>query len=296
MYGITETTVHVSYLKLDREFVSTTAGSLIGGAIPDLRVYILDGSLEPVPVGVAGEMYVGGAGLARGYLDRPALTAERFVADAHAAEPGAQMYRTGDLARWRAGGVLEYLGRADQQVKLRGFRIEPGEIESALAAHPAVAQAAVLAREDGPGLRQLVAYVVPDPAQAGPIWRQARLQAEGRLAETDLHVLPNGMAVAHLNKAETEFLYGEIFVKQTYRQHGIMLRDVSSNANMHGYLRWSRCRRCSSGCGSTQRCTVATSSFWKRPWAGTPDRRASPTIRTFRSCRAAMRTRKPSGR
>ena len=110
MYGITETTVHVSYLALDRELARTTEGSPIGGNIPDLRVYVLDRWLEPVPVGVAGELYVAGAGLARGYLGRPGLTAERFVADPYDPEPGSRMYRTGDLARWRAGRHLEFLG------------------------------------------------------------------------------------------------------------------------------------------------------------------------------------------
>ena len=129
MYGITETTVHVSYLALEQQAALAATGSLIGRSLPDLRAYVLDNALQPVPIGVPGELYIAGAGLARGYLKRPALSAERFVADPYGA-PGSRMYRTGDLARWRAKGVLEFLGRADQQLKIRGFRIEPGEIEA----------------------------------------------------------------------------------------------------------------------------------------------------------------------
>ncbi|MFJ4187135.1 amino acid adenylation domain-containing protein [Kitasatospora sp. NPDC089509] len=163
MYGITETTVHVSYIALDRASAAATSSSTIGVNIPDLRVYVLDRHLQPVPPGVTGEMYVAGAGLARGYLGRPELTATRFVADPYAGlfgEQGTRMYRSGDLARRRADGVLEYFGRADQQVKLRGFRIELGEIEAVLAAHPAVADAAVVVREDVPGDKRLVGYAV----------------------------------------------------------------------------------------------------------------------------------------
>jgi amino acid adenylation domain-containing protein len=158
MYGITETTVHVTYRPLSRDDLKS--GSVIGIPIPDLQVYILDSHCQLLPIGVPGEMYVGGAGLARGYLNRPDLTAERFIPDHLSDRPGARLYRTGDLARFLPGQDIEYLGRIDSQVKIRGFRIELGEIESVLCEHHAVREAIVLAREDLPGEKRLVAYFV----------------------------------------------------------------------------------------------------------------------------------------
>ncbi|HEU4557555.1 MAG TPA: amino acid adenylation domain-containing protein, partial [Longimicrobium sp.] len=157
MYGITETTVHVTWRPLGREDVFGGSASPIGRAIPDLRLYVLDPARRPVPIGVPGELYVGGAGVARGYLNRPELTAERFVDDPFA--PG-RLYRTGDRVRWMADGTLEYLGRLDEQVKIRGFRIELGEIEAVLRQAPGVRDCAVVVRDDETGDRRLVAYVV----------------------------------------------------------------------------------------------------------------------------------------
>jgi amino acid adenylation domain-containing protein/non-ribosomal peptide synthase protein (TIGR01720 family) len=164
MYGITETTVHVTCRRITAEDVAAGTGSVIGEPLPDLGLYVLDPRMEPVPPNVAGELWVGGAGVARGYLGRPDLTAERFLPDPFSGQAGARLYRSGDLARRLPDGDLEYLGRLDRQVKIRGFRIELGEIQAALGAHPAVRDAVVLARE-GRDDRRLAAWVVSaDPA------------------------------------------------------------------------------------------------------------------------------------
>jgi amino acid adenylation domain-containing protein len=163
-YGPTETVVGCSIHEIV-ESDPRTGSVPIGRPIANTQLYVLDESLAPVPVGATGELYIGGAGVARGYLKRPELTAERFLPDPFSARSGARLYKSGDLARYRADGVLEYLGRADDQVKVRGYRIELGEIEAALAAHPSVQTCSVVAREDEPGNKQLAAYFVARTGQ-----------------------------------------------------------------------------------------------------------------------------------
>ncbi len=162
-YGPTETVVGCSVHEAPAD--GPTSGPVpIGRPIDNTQLYVLDRSLQPVPIGVPGELYVGGAGVSRGYLNRPELTASSFLQDPFRAEPSARLYRTGDLCRYRPDGDLEYLGRLDHQVKIRGFRVEPGEIESVLAEHPSIREVVVLAREDTPGDRRLVAYLVAGDA------------------------------------------------------------------------------------------------------------------------------------
>lgn len=191
MYGPTETTIWSS--------VHTVEGSgesiPIGRPIANTQLYALDASREPVPVGVAGELYIGGDGVTRGYLDRPELTAERFVPDPFRTTPGARLYRTGDLARWRADGVMEFLGRIDHQVKIRGHRIELGEIEAALADHPGVREVVVIAREDVPGDVRLVAYVIPRDSHEAR-WTDGSEVAR-ELRESLRERLPEAMLPAH---------------------------------------------------------------------------------------------------
>ncbi|MDJ1175086.1 non-ribosomal peptide synthetase [Roseofilum capinflatum] len=159
MYGITETTVHVTYRPLTISDLNRNS-SPIGLPISDLQVYILDSHLQPVPIGIPGELHIGGAGLARGYLNRSELTAQKFIPNPFSDEPGSRLYKTGDKARYLPDGNIEFIGRIDNQVKIRGFRIELGEIEATLTQHPEISSAVVIVREDSPGDKRLVAYIV----------------------------------------------------------------------------------------------------------------------------------------
>ncbi|MBI4524203.1 MAG: amino acid adenylation domain-containing protein [Deltaproteobacteria bacterium] len=213
-YGPAEATVGVLTYRMG-ETGRVPEGPLIplGRPIGNVQIYLLDRNLEPVPIGASGELCIGGASLARGYLNRPDLTAEKFVPNPFSKESGARLYRTGDMARWLPDGNVEFIGRIDNQVKIRGFRVELGEVEAALAQHPDIQGAAVSIRDDGPGEKRLVAYVVPGPHRAAFIAGRQRYR------------LPNNMGIAHLNKHETDYLYEEIFERQAYLRHGITIQD-----------------------------------------------------------------------
>ena len=218
-YGPTETTIGaITCAAQAVESRSETLNIPLGQPLANVQVYLLNSYLRPAPAGVAGEVYIGGAGVARGYLGKPDLTAERFIPDPFSSEPGARLYRTGDLARRlpdenAANGSLEFLGRIDDQVKIRGFRIELGEIEAALQDHQGVEDAVVLPREDAAGNRKLVAYVTPR--------REYRRTIEGR----GRYRLPNRMEIAHLNRNETDHGFREIFERQGYFKHGVSLGE-----------------------------------------------------------------------
>ncbi|WP_338861601.1 non-ribosomal peptide synthase/polyketide synthase [Mycetohabitans rhizoxinica] len=170
-YGPSECTMASTWFKADAQQEGRVP---IGRPVPNVRVYVLGQHLEPLPIGVTGELYIAGAGVARGYINQPELSAERFIPSPFG--PGERLYQTGDLARWRLDGQLEYIGRVDQQIKIRGFRIEPGEIEAALVKHPSIAQSVVVSREDHPGDRRLVAYwVAADGGAMTPVELKAYL-------------------------------------------------------------------------------------------------------------------------
>ena len=213
-YGPTETTVGALAGRLSKTQHYTSGGTApLGRPLSNAQVQILDSEKQPVPVGVIGELHIGGNGIARGYWNRPQLSAEKFIPNPFDSAPGARLYNTGDQARYLPDGTIEFLGRTDRQIKLRGFRIELGEIEAALSRHPGVSEAIVVPREDTPGDVQLAAYIVPK-----------RLSAIA-LTGHDTFSLPNSLLIAHLNRNETDYLYREIFDLQAYLRHGITLND-----------------------------------------------------------------------
>lgn len=187
LYGPTEAAVDVTAWECSPTDQSPRVP--IGRPISNICMYVLDGQTAPVPVGVVGEIYIGGVGVGRGYLNRPELTAERFVADPFSTDSQARLYRTGDLGRWRADGAIEYLGRNDTQVKIRGFRIELGEIEARLLQHPQVKEAVVLAREDGSGEKRMVAYVVGNRRAAAEVSSQTASDTQRNSMESEWKAL-----------------------------------------------------------------------------------------------------------
>ncbi|HEX2091228.1 MAG TPA: condensation domain-containing protein, partial [Longimicrobiaceae bacterium] len=189
LYGPTEATVLATAYRVPGE--GETGGHRIGAPLGGVRLYVCDAAGSPLPPGVPGELWIGGAGVARGYLGRPDLTAERFVPDPFSGRSGARLYRTGDRVRWRADGGMEFLGRTDAQVKIRGFRIEPGEVEAALLRRPGVREAAVVAREDAPGEERLVGYVAP-AAGEGLDPAELRAHLRGELPE---YMVPSALVV-----------------------------------------------------------------------------------------------------
>ncbi|MDT5269206.1 MAG: hypothetical protein QOH49_1392 [Acidobacteriota bacterium] len=238
LYGPTEVSIDATSWKCVRGngHAGSHGGVPIGRPLSNMRVYILDSTLSPVPVGAPGELHVGGVGLARGYVNRPDLTAEKFIPDPFSTEPGARLYKTGDLARFLEDGNVEYLGRVDHQVKLRGFRIELGEVEAALRQHPSVGDAVAVVREDEPGRQSLVAYVTG----AG----RHTHERDGQ----QWYSLPDGLEIAHLNRNETDILYKEVFEDEFYLRNGVRLGDgacvfdVGANVGLFTLFVNDRCR------------------------------------------------------
>ena len=243
LYGPTECTVNAVWAPITEE-ARAADGRLvpvIGHAIPGCHIAIRDADGNAVPPGFAGELLIGGCGVATGYFGDARRTAASFVPDPYSEKPGARLYRSGDLARFGSSGAVEFLGRIDHQVKLRGLRIELGEIEAALARHPGVKECAALLREDRPGDQRLVAYVAPkdNGAPAAPV-----VEAGEPLP----YQLPNGLHIAQQNKNETDYLYDEIFAKKTYSCYGISLPDnavifdVGANIGMYSLYAVIHCR------------------------------------------------------
>ena len=239
MYGPTEATVW----SLSRRVETVEERVPIGRPLANNTVYVLDRGLRPVPPGAPGEIFLGGEAVAAGYWRNPERTAERFLPDPFSPRPGARLYRTGDLGRFRPDGAADFLGRADHQVKIRGHRIELGEVESVLRAHPGVREAVVTAREAAPGDLRLAAYVVPSAPRPEPLRPRGELP-DGR----PRYRLPNGMMVTYVTEFQVGQGYREIFEDEGYLRHGVTLRDgacvfdVGANIGFFSLFVHQRCR------------------------------------------------------
>ena len=242
LYGPTEAAIDAAHWWCERAVAAEgqsegeSSNVPIGRPIANMQMYVLDEGMKSVPVGVSGELYIGGVGLARGYQDRAELTAERFVPHPYSREAGARLYRTGDVGRYLGSGELEYQGRVDHQVKVRGYRIELGEIEAALRQHEAVSDAVVVVQEGENGHKSLVSYVVPVREQLPDV------------IDGPLYQLPNGLEVVYINRNEAEVIYKEIFEEEVYLKHGINLNDndvvfdVGANIGLFSLFVHNRCR------------------------------------------------------
>jgi amino acid adenylation domain-containing protein/FkbM family methyltransferase len=247
LYGPTECAIDVTHWPCRRGVGAPVVP--IGYPIWNVHTHILDTeTFEPVPFGAKGELFIAGAAVGRGYVGQPDLTAERFLPDPFSLEENARMYRSGDLARYRADASIEYLGRADHQLKVRGFRIEAGEVERALCSHQAIVDAVVTVRSTGSSDQRLVAHCVPDPKAGSVVRSLLRYERQGLLAD-DLMVeeMANGLSVIAKNRGETLFLYEEIFADESYLRNGIDLRpgsvvfDVGANIGMFAMYAGWRC-------------------------------------------------------
>jgi amino acid adenylation domain-containing protein/FkbM family methyltransferase len=223
LYGPTETTIYSTIHRIQETNPPIVA---IGRPIANTQIYLLDKHLQPVPMGVPGELCIAGDGVARGYSNRAQLSAEKFISNPFDSRPGVYLYKTGDLARFRQDGTIDFLGRLDQQIKLRGFRIEPGEIEAILQQHALVKQAVVVPQEDATGDKRLVAYLI------------ANAETAVSISDAQLHPLPNQMPFASLNASEVNHLYERIYDDLVYSQYGISINegdcvlDVGANVGL----------------------------------------------------------------
>ncbi len=222
LYGPTEAAVDVTAWQCDKDNDTVTVP--IGKPIANTKIHILDHLMQPVPVGIPGEIYIGGVQVAKGYHAQEILTKERFIPDPFCDKNSAVLYKTGDLAKYLPDGNIEYLGRTDFQVKIRGLRIELGEIEAVINEHPGITSTKVVIKKNNFGDSKIIAYMIPDKENAYPICQLLDIQNR-EIENWRPYQLPNGLLISHINPGETDFMYKEIFTDKVYLRHGITLHD-----------------------------------------------------------------------